>query len=306
MKRRVFKVSAFFVMIAVLMLAGCTNEPAYMGPSAYESVVVVGIDGGGELFHDGDCVLPEFAAFFATDGVLAYNFRCETPSISAQNWGSYLHGVSPDKLEVTNLKISVERFTNKKYPSVFQIIHNADPTRILASVCAWSPINHGLIETTAGVYKDADLRFNGLHYDDPVVRDRVCTYLDGLAEKPALLFVHFDTADEDGHSYGYGSPQHKAALTNIQGYALDIFEKYDPETTLFIVVADHGGTEDGHHGKDSPEEMHIICAIRGKTVNPAGLTSFMPRDLAPIILRALNISIPSSIEGSVPENLFLD
>ena len=295
-------------VIAVLALTCCNSyEPvSVLGDSVYKSVVVIGIDGGGGLFNNGDAVTPQFESFFSAQSAIGFNYKCETPSISAQNWGSYLHGVSPDKLEVTNLKISVERFTDRKYPSVFQIIHNADPSRTLASVCAWSPINYGLIETTAGVYKDADLRFNGLHYDDPVVRDHVCEYLDGLAEKPTLLFVHFDTADEIGHSYGYGSPQHRAALTNIQGYALDIFEKYDPETTLFIVVADHGGTEDGHHGKDSPEEMHIICAIRGKTVNPAGLTSFMPRDLAPIILRALNISIPSSIEGSVPENLFLD
>jgi predicted AlkP superfamily pyrophosphatase or phosphodiesterase len=295
-------------VMAVLALTCCSSyEPvSVLGDSVYKSVVVIGIDGGGGLFNNGDQVTPEFASFFSTQSAIGFNYTCETPSISAQNWGSYLHGVSPDKLEVTNLKISVERFTNKKYPSVFQIIHNADPTRILASVCAWSPINHGLIETTAGVYKDADLRFNALHYDDPVVRDHVCEYLDGLAEKPTLLFVHFDTADEIGHAYGYGSPQHREALTNIQGYALDIFDKYDPETTLFIVVADHGGTPDGHHGKDSPEEMHIICAIRGKTINPSGLTSFMPKDLTPIILKALNISIPSSIEGRVPENLFTE
>ena len=304
--RKIIIITVAVMVILTLTCCSAYEPVSVLGDSVYKSVVVIGIDGGGGLFNNGDAVTPQFASFFSAQSAIGFNYTCETPSISAQNWGSYLHGVSPDKLEVTNLKISVERFTDRKYPSVFQIIHNADPSRTLASVCAWSPINYGLIETTAGVYKDADLRFNGLHYDDPVVRDRVCTYLDGLAEKPALLFVHFDTADEDGHSYGYGSPQHRAALTNIQGYALDIFEKYDPETTLFIVVADHGGTEDGHHGKDSPEEMHIICAIRGKTVNPAGLTSFMPRDLVPIILRALNISIPSSIEGSVPENLFLD
>lgn len=297
-----------FSALALLLLTCCAayDPVSVLGDSTYKSVVVIGIDGGGGLFNNGDELTADFATFFSTQSAIGFEYSCETPSISAQNWGSYLHGVSPDKLEVTNLKISVERFTNRKYPSVFQIIHNADPSRKLASICAWAPISYGLIETTAGVYKDPDIRFKALYYDDPVVRDHVCEYLDSSDEKPTLLFVHFDTADEIGHSYGYGSEQHRQALRNIQDYTMDIFGKYDPETTLFVVVADHGGTPDGYHGKDTPAEMNIVCAIRGKTVNPAGLTSFMPRDLAPIILKALNISIPASIEGTVPENLFFD
>lgn len=305
MKRRVFKVSAFFVMIAVLMLAGCTNEPAYMGPSPYESVVVVGIDGGGELFHDGDCVLPEFAAFFATDGVLGYNFRCETPSISAQNWGAYLHGVTPDKLEVANIKIAVQRFTNRKYPSVFQAIRNADPTCVLASFCTWAPINYGLIETSAKVHKVPDKKFMNELYLDGRNLELVLDYLDNLdGAKPKMLFVQFVDADETGHMYGFGSPEYIEEVKRSQSYALEVFSRFDPEKTLFIVIPDHGGKMDGTHGGDTDEEMSIFFGIRGKTVNPAALTSFRPIDLAPMILNALNITIPSSMEGDPHESLF--
>ena len=107
----------------LLVLSGCSYEPAYMGESAYENVVIIGIDGGGGLFKDGDAVIDDFKDFFSTsDSSIGYEYSCETPSISAQNWGSLLHGVTPDKLEVNNIKIGVERFTNRKYPSVFQVI----------------------------------------------------------------------------------------------------------------------------------------------------------------------------------------
>ena len=298
------KAAIILVAILVLALSGCAYEPATMGPSAYEYVVVIGIDGGGGLFNDGDSLIPEFEAFFSTaDSMIGYNYRCETPSISAQNWGSYLHGVSPEKLEVTNIKIGVERFTNRKYPSVFQVIRNADPSCELASYCTWIPINYGLIETTAKVNKVPDIRFTNLIYTDDRNTELVCEYLD--TTKPKLLFVHLDDADETGHAHGYGSPEHVAALKRLQGYALEIFSKYDLEKTLFIVVSDHGGTPDGEHGGDTESEMRIVFGIRGKTVNPAGMSdSFMPRDLAPIILNALNITIPSTMEGDPHESLF--
>ena len=302
MKRLSLVGVALLVMAALMMLSGCAYEPAVMGPSAYEHVVVVGIDGGGGLFHDGDCVIPEFAAFFATDGVITYDNRCETPSISAQNWGSHLHGVSPDKLEVTNIKVAVQRFTNRKYPSVFQVIRNADPTCELASFCTWAPINYGLIETSAKVHKVPDQKFMNELYSDGKNLEYVLEYLE--SNDPKMLFVQFVDADETGHSCGFGSPQYIEEVKRSQSYALEVFSKFDPETTLFIVIADHGGTPDGEHGGDSEAEMKVVFGIRGKTVNPAGMTPFMPRDLAPIILNALNITIPSSMEGDPHESLF--
>ena len=305
MKRLSLVGVALMVMAALMMLSGCAYEPAVMGPSAYEHVVVVGIDGGGGLFNNGDCVISEFAAFFGTaDSLIGYNYRCETPSISAQNWGAYLHGVTPDKLEVTNIKIAVQRFTNRKYPSVFQVIRNADPTCELASFCTWAPINYGLIETSAKVTKVPDQKFMNELYLDGRNLELVSEYLEN--NDPKLLFVHFVDADETGHSHGFGSPEYIEEVKRSQSYALEVFSKFDPETTLFIVIADHGGTPDGSHGGDSEAEMKIVFGIRGKTVNPAGMTDFRPIDLAPIILNALNITIPSSMEGDPHESLFND
>ena len=291
------------VLALILLLSGCGYEPAVKGPSDYDSVVVIGIDGGGGLFNGGDAVIPEFAAFFSTEhSSIGYQYNCETPSISAQNWGSFLHGVTPEKIEVNNIKIGIERFSNRRYPSVFQVLRIADPSCSLASFCGWAPVNYGLIETTAGVHKVPDLRFAGMEYGDGELTDLVCSYLE--ENDPLMLFVHLDDVDEAGHAHGYGSEAHIDAIKKAQEYALRIFACFDPGKTLFIVVCDHGGTPDGEHGGDSEAEMRIVFAIRGETVNPSGVGSFMPRDLAPIILNALNTTIPSSMEGDPHWNMF--
>lgn len=293
--------------ILVLLLTCCAAyDPVHRtGDSRYRSIVVIGIDGGGGLFKSGDTLTDEFKDFFSTaDSSIGFTYSCETPSISAQNWGSFLHGVRPEKLEVNNLKISSVRFTDRRYPSVFQVIHDVDPSCTLASICHWNPINYGLIETTAGVYKNTDLRFRFENYSDEQTCACVLEYLQD--NTPDLLFVHLDDTDETGHSRGYGSPEYMDAERRAQEFCLDIFSQFDPETTLFIVITDHGGTPGSEHGGDTPEEMHITFAIRGKGLNAGALDDFefMPRDLAPIILKAMNIEVPTCMEGSCPTGLF--
>ncbi len=300
---------ALIVAALVILLTCCKNyEPAERyGDSRYKTIVIIGMDGGGGLFIDGDEVISDFEEFFSTDdSCIGYTYRCETPSISAQNWGAYLHGVTPDKLEVTNIKIAATRFTIKEYPSVFKVIHDADPSVKMASFCRWNPINYGLIETNAGVYKDTDIQFGYYPHPDAEVRDRMLDYYEKHA--PELVFVHFDEADEAGHEHGFGSPEHRAAIRSIEEKALEIFNSLDPETTLFILITDHGGTPEGTHGGDSDVEMHITFAIRGKGLNPAALQNFefRPRDLSPIILTAMRIGVPSCMDGKCPEGLFSD
>ena len=299
-------ITAYAAILILLLTCCAAYDPVHRtGESRYKSIVVIGIDGGGGLFKSGDALTEEFSAFFSTDdSSKGFTYSCETPSISAQNWGSYLHGVQPGKLEVNNLKISSVRFTDMRYPSVFQVIHDVDPSCTLASICHWNPINYGLIETTAGVYKNTDLRFRFENYSDAETVSHVLDYLKD--NTPSLLFVHLDDTDETGHSRGYGSPEYMEEERRAQEHCLEIFSCFDPETTLFIVITDHGGTPDGEHGGDTPDEMHITFAIRGKGLNAGALDNFafMPRDLAPIILTAMNIEVPSCMEGTCPSGLF--
>ena len=306
MKKTIFIAISLFLL---LLLTCCNSEylpvKAY-GEPLYKSIVVIGFDGAGGMFRDGDTLTDVFRAFFGTeDSSIGFDYHCESPSISAQNWGSYLHGVPPLYHGKDNTSASNSRFTNKNCPSVFQVIHDVYPDAQLASISHWIPINYGLIETTAGVYKDPDRPGTDNEYSDEEVRDRVCSY---IAENgtPTLLFVHFDSPDAAGHSCGYGSEQHLQAIRDVQGYAMDIFDMFDPETTLFIVIADHGGTPDGDHGGKTEAEMDIVFGIRGKGLNPDAMegVEFRPRDLAPIILTAMRIQIPKNMLGECPIGLF--
>jgi predicted AlkP superfamily pyrophosphatase or phosphodiesterase len=306
-----FRKTLFFLimLLTLLVLASCNSEylpvKAY-GEPLYKNIVVIGFDGVGGMARNGDLMTDGFREFFSTEGSsIRFDYRCEFPSISAQNWGSYLHGVPPAYHGRTNTSSENSRFTVKNCPSVFQVIHDVYPEARMASICHWIPINYGLIETTAGVYKDPDRPGTDNEYNDEEVRDRVCNY---IAENgaPTLMFVHFDSPDGYGHTCGFGSEKYKQAVKNVQQYALDIFDMYDPETTLFIVITDHGGTPSGSHGGLSDAEMEIVFGIRGKGMNVEALDGFdfRPRDLPSIILTAMRIQIPKSMLGECPIGLF--
>ena len=59
----------------------------------YKHVVILGVDGGGAFFEQADT--PNLDRIFE-NGSVTYEAQCMYPSISAQCWGSMLHGVLPD------------------------------------------------------------------------------------------------------------------------------------------------------------------------------------------------------------------
>ncbi|MBP5163299.1 MAG: hypothetical protein ILP16_10040, partial [Spirochaetales bacterium] len=75
-------------IITLLLATTCSYEPVRRIRDPYfQNIIVIGIDGGGALFDNGDAVNDDFKDFFSVDGNIFYNYKCETPSISAQNWG---------------------------------------------------------------------------------------------------------------------------------------------------------------------------------------------------------------------------
>ena len=76
------------------------------------------------------------------------------------------------------------------------------------------------------------------------------------------------------------------------------------DDTLLILVADHGETAGGHGGK-TEEELSVVVAVRGYTVNRITLPSgTRNRDVASIVLYALGIKQPSNFVSKVPNGLF--
>ncbi len=279
------------------ILTSCLQFEMTEEEASYESVVFIGVDGAGRWLGEEE----DFINIFSTNSAWTTTATCEMPSATAQNWGSFLHGVSPDVHKCVNASIACERFPYLQYPSVFKIIHEVYPNAKLASFCESNAINYGLVEASAGVYKSSDKRFCSTVHSTAQIEQMAIEYLS--ENSPTFFFIHIEDADDAGHSKGYGTSEHLAAVKNDVAFIKKINSLLDYNKTLLIVATDHGGIEKDHGG-DTVDERQITIAIKGHTVTESTLSSsVMPKDITPVILKALGIKKPSFMEGDIPENL---
>lgn len=278
------------------------NDPGEVISSfgAYKYVAVIGIDGAGRFFQNTST--PNFDSIFAGG---ATTYSCLTPvSISAQSWGSMLHGVTANYHKLTNATIEDSSYrypTNSQFPSIFRVLHEAKPTARLASIVGWDPINTGIVEDGLGV----NVTKQSTGSNDALVRDRACAYLD--EQIPTFLFVQFDQVDLIGHNSGWGGTAFLNQITTDDGYIGEIFAKYQAagvlNDTLFILTADHGGSGTGHGGS-TDDHCRVLLAARGKTVVNGTIGEVENRDIAAIVTYALGIEQPSGWTSRVPSGLF--
>ena len=277
------------------------NPPVIVNSfGAYRHVFIIGVDGGGAFFSE--TVTPKTFQI-CTEGSYTLCARTAYPSISAQCWGSMLHGVPPQAHRLTNSIVGEKQYDPESpFPSIFRVVKESLPNSALASFCNWNPINTGIIEDNCGVWKStADT--------DRAVTDLILSYL--VNSTPTLMFVQFDSVDEAGHSSGYGSENHLLALSAVDaliGQIHDaIMSKGILDDTLFIITADHGGTPEGSHGGNTDAEMNIFLGISGKTVcNGSSIMDAEGQDVAAIAAYALGIKAPDVWTSRVPEGVFQD
>ncbi len=271
----------------------------------YSHVIVVGVDGAGAFFKD--AYTPFFDEIFA-DGAVTYSALSSKPSISAECWGSMLLGVDPEVHKLTNAIVESDPYpTDSEFPSLFRRIREAYPEAVLGSFCDWNPITHGIVENGIGVSHDTA--------NDTQLTPIICDYI--RENKPDFLFIQFDSVDGAGHRYGYGKSEFLTRLTEVDKLINDVYSAAQDaemaEDMLFIVIADHGGTNDstgGHHGGWTDEEKFVTFASAGKTVNPSVIEEMNIRDLAAIVLYAFGIEAPAFDEkgwtSQIPPELFKD
>lgn len=270
---------------------------------AYKHVVIIGVDGGGAFFKDTDT--PRCDEIFKGQAV-TYRSKTSYPTISAQCWGSLLHGVLPEFHGITNQIAKTTAYPqDSPYPSIFRVVREANPDAVLASIVKWNAINKGIIEDNLGIVKD--------HGSDLEVSQKIVKYF--TSNIPTLLFVQFDSGDSAGHSYGYGSDNHLAAISAIDALIGSVYDQLKMkgilDETLFIVTADHGGTptkEDGsvggNHGGDTDAERYVFLGVAGKTVADGTIEGAETRDIAAISAYALGLECPETWTGHVPSGVF--
>ena len=97
----------------------------------YKHVVVIGVDGAGAFFKEADT--PNIDRIFA-NGAVTYKCLASNPTISAQCWGSLLHGVTPVYHGITNSIAENTAYpADSKFPSFFRVIRENDEKAVLAS-----------------------------------------------------------------------------------------------------------------------------------------------------------------------------
>ena len=260
-------------------------------------VVLFGVDGAGTYFEQADT--PNIDRIFK-NGAVSRRTLTELPSISAQCWGSMLHGVECARHRLTNSIADVTPFpTDSPYPSVFRVVREAMPEAKLASFSDWGSINVGIIEDGLDVYK--------YHDDDYKMIDPAIEYINN--NDFTLLFFQFDSVDGAGHSYGYGTEKHLAAISKNDEFIGRIVDAIEQrgwlEETLIMVEADHGGIRTSHGGA-TEEEKWVSFYAAGGDVRNAEITGMMVRDTPSVILHALGIEQPAGWSSRVPAGLFPD
>lgn len=273
----------------------------------YAHVIVVGVDGAGSFFKDAET--PNFDRIFK-DGAVTYGALSSNPSISAECWGSMLLGVGPEVHKLTNGIVSSTPYpVDSRFPSLFRRIKAVYPDAELGSYCDWDPITFGIVENNLGVSHDTA--------NDDKLTPIICDYI--LNKKPDFLFIQLDSVDGAGHKHGYGTPEFLKRLNEVDVLINDIHSAAEQaeivDDTLFIVIADHGGTNPGNgqgggHGGWTDGEKYVTFAAKGKGVNNTVIEEMNIRDLAAIVLYAFGIDSPEFDENGwtsqIPEGIFAD
>lgn len=272
----------------------------FMQNSTYAHAVIIGIDGMGNFNKNANT--PCMDEIFK-DGAVSFYALSMYPTISAQNWGAMLTGMNPEIHCMTNNSIGQKHNENKDMPSLFSRVREAFPDAFLASCCNWNPINYGIVEQDIGV------EMHTASEDE-----KLCDIIEEVvSRKPKLLFIQFDSCDEAGHAYGYGTEKHLKQIETVDALCGRIYTAYKKagiaDDTLFAALADHGG-ENQSHGAYSDGEKYIGFALAGKTVQKCEMPYIQTKDINAAVLHAFGISVPEydsmGYSSQIPQGVFSD
>ena len=263
----------------------------------FDRIVIFAADGAGNAFSTVDT--PNIDAIFTS---YTYAAEAETPTHSAQDWGSILRGVSPEIHGITRDNVLERPVSSRNtYPSVFRLIRERFPDAGISVFSTWGGVR-GVMEN------DADIYFHTEHTDDiRMTQDALLPYLD--ENDPKVLFVQFDNVDSAGECdpEGYGGTFYKNQIRHTDGLIGEVYAKYQSlgraNSTLFVLVCDHGGVGNSHGG-DSSDELNVFMGFGGWGVIPGRLPDGLrSRDAASVILEAFAITRPAGYASVLPENI---
>lgn len=296
-------------LLALILLSGCGGEreprpdagaTAFWptpGPEVRPRVLLIGIDGV-RVDVLREVPTPNLDAL-ATAGFFSDSAGNVRPTVSGPCWSSMLIGVQPEKHGVLSNDFSTNHYA--RYPDFLTRIEQVRPELKTYAAVDWLPL--GTADAGGPLITDAvDRKFvvdgyelGWLEADSVSVMATVEELRTGDSD---ALFVYLGAPDEISHTIGGIGGAYRAAIATADRHvgrlteALKARPAFEEEDWLILISTDHGRTEEGGHGGDSPEETTVFFLASGPSVlqgpTPAS-TSIV--DIAVTALAHLGIAI---------------
>jgi predicted AlkP superfamily pyrophosphatase or phosphodiesterase len=270
-------------------------------------VIVLGIDGcdidGLTLAHT-----PNIDSLLA-QGSWTYEAKAQMPTVSSPNWASIIDGVPPrdhgiwsNAWQRKQIKDSIYCGGKKGHisPTIFRVLRESDKHAQICCINEWWSFRR-LVE-------DGVCSIRQRTVWERITDFRVPTVIN--VRKPKFLFIHFNDVDETGHKYGHGNT--KEYITAIERVDQSIGKiikavkhAHMLESTVFVIISDHGGIGKGHGGS-TPQEVNVPFVISGSGIKKGHhiISLVNNYDLSPTIAKMLNAKVPDCWKGKVVEEIF--
>jgi len=311
--------SGFILLISVVGILACggpndtgsqTGEPAFWPQptdGASPKVLLIGVDG---VRPDvmAEVPTPNLDALAAV-GSFSQEAQNVRPTVSGPCWSSMLIGVSPEKHGVISNDFSSNNYG--EFPDFLTRIEQVRPELGTFAAVDWLPL--GGEDAGGPLISDAldkkvvldGYEFGWLEADSISV---VATINELRGGDSDALFVYLGAPDEISHNIGGIGQEYRDAIAAADRHvgrlveAIKGRESFANEDWLILVATDHGRTETGGHGGDSPEETTIFYLASGPSAAvgiPAAPVSIM--DVAVTALAHLGIQIDPAwgLDGQV-------
>lgn len=239
----------------------------------------------------------------------------QSPTISAVGYNNVLTGVWANKHNVWDNDIEAP---NYHFWNIFRIAKASNPKIKTAVFSSWTDNRTKLVGESlpeAGAMK-LDYSYDGLELDqarfpkddpkrmfniDEAVSTEAGKYL--LEKGPDLSWVYLEFTDDMGHVYG-DSPQFYDAIKKADAQVGRVWQAIKDrqqkfgEEWMIVVTTDHGrSAKTGKdHGGQSDRERNTWIVTNAKLLNARFKQTPAAVDIAPSILKFMNLDIPAEVK----------
>jgi predicted AlkP superfamily pyrophosphatase or phosphodiesterase len=241
--------------LLVLLLAGCTSQPAQQARPNWSPLILISFDGyRADYIERG---LSPNLSMLAKDGVHAQALRPAFPTLTFPNHYTIVTGLYPDHHGIVNNRmvdpVSGKRFVYNDHNMI------SDPSWWGGEPLWVSTERQGKHAATM-FWPGSDVEIEGVRPDywmpfnskiTPEARvDQALAWLDLPAGKrPDFITLYFEQTDHEGHQHGPDSKEVDTALHEVDvalGRLLDgLKQRGIYETANLVIVSDHGQTASG-------------------------------------------------------------